>query len=319
MAVIDAALATEYDRRLEEYERKAAAYKSWHQCGWLLVTLPVWATLLLAVAGLAWPDIDWFSPVVLGWVIPALGLVVTLGTALEFALRLRTRWTSYRHAAEHLKNACLRYRAGLDGDGRFREVLEQIKARAGRGEEFRRNYLFSYLIGLPPDLRREYPDLAAERLSSPPGKPLAQLSIPDVIAGRLQHQRRCLLRKMRKYRLAYAVFQAAVVGISLGNAWYVWRFGRDYAWVALSTALSLAVIACRDFLDLDRLTLQYLDTAAGLEALKQEFEGTPPHDLARLRELVRKLEHLLESEWETWYRQHVGAVAIRGGCLPNRG
>ena len=322
MSVIDSSFATKFDQSLQEYGRKAVAYKFWYRASWFSITLSVWATLLLAIAGLAWPDMSWFGAVVLEWVIPVLGILVTLGTILQFAFRLQTKWTSYRHAVEHLKNACMKYRAGLLDEDQFQNLVGQIKQWAGRGKKFQRSYLFSFLSGLPPDLQQEFPDITAEGISPRAGAPEPKdksLNIPAVIAGRLQNQRQWMIRKMRTHRLVYIVFQLAIVVISLGNAWYVWSFGRNFAWVALTTGLSLAIIACRDFLDLDRLILQYLDTASGLEMIKQEFEHADPEDQARLRVLVQRVEYLLEHESEAWYHQHAGPVAIQSGCISKSG
>ncbi len=258
---------------------------------------------------------------ILEWVIPFLGILVTLGTILQFALRLQIKWTSYRHAAEHLKSACMKYRAGLLGETEFRELMNNIGKWAGRGKEIKGSYL-SALFGLPADLQEQFPDIAGEGLSPRFGEPDPDgkvFDIATVIAGRLQHQRQWMIRKMKKYRLAYVVFQLAIIGISLGNAWYMWTFGRNFTWVAMTTALSLAIIACRGFLDLDRLILQYLDTASGLEAIKKEHEGADPKDPACLQDLVIRVEYLLEHEAEAWYHQHAGPVAIQSACIPKSG
>ena len=321
MSTIDSALARDFHERLREYGMKAIAYKFWFQASWFLITLSVWTTLLLAIAGLAWPDMGWLGTVLLEWVIPFLGILVTLGTILQFILRLQTRWTSYRHAAEHLKSAFMKCRAGLLTGDQFRNVMEQIKQWAGQGKKIQGSYLYSF-FGLPPDLRDEFPDIADEGISKCAGtfdSEAKPFNIPAVIAGRLQNQRQWMIRRLTKYRLVYIAFQLAIILISLGNAWYVWTFGRHFGWVAGTTALSLAIIACRDFLDLDRLILQYLDTASGLDAIKQEFEGVDPRDQARLRDLVHRVEYLLEHEAEAWYHQHAGPVAIQSGCVSKSG
>jgi hypothetical protein len=312
MSAADSALAREFNDRLREYGANAVFYKRWYQASWFAITLSVWATLLLAIAGLAWPD-DWFSDVALKWIIPILGILVTVGTLVQFAFRLQTKWTSYRHAAEHLKNACMRYRAGLFSADEFLGRMNQIGEWAGRGKKFQRNYLFSFLFGLPPDLQQPITDIAGDLSpcageSGPNG---ARFNIPAVITGRLQQQRQWMLRKMIEHRLVYVAFQLAIIAISLGNSWYVWNYGRNFTWVALTTGVSMAIIACRDFLDLDRLVLQYLDTASGLEAIKEEFAGADPEDRVRLKELVHRVEYLLEHESEAWYHQHAGPVAIQ--------
>ncbi len=56
MAATNSALGTEYAERMREYGPKAMTYKRWYQASWYSVTLSVWATLLLAIASLAWPD-----------------------------------------------------------------------------------------------------------------------------------------------------------------------------------------------------------------------------------------------------------------------
>jgi hypothetical protein len=318
MSTIDSALARGFHERLREYGKKAIAYKFWFQASWFLITLSVWATLLLAIVGLAWPDMGWLGTALLEWVIPFLGILVTLGTILQFLLRLQTKWTSYRHAAEHLKSAFMKHRAGLLTVDQFRNVMEQIKQWAGQGKKIQGSYLYSF-FGLPLDLRHEFPDIADVGPSNSTGgsdSAAKPFNIPTVIAGRLQNQRQWMIRKMKKNRLVYIAFQLAIIMISLGNAWYVWTFGRQFGWVAGTTALSLAIIACRDFLDLDRLILQYLDTAYGLAAIKQEFEGVDPNDQARLCDLVQRVEYLLEHEAEAWYHQHAGPVAIQSACIP---
>lgn len=321
MSTIDSALATEFAETIREYGKKAVTYKRLYQASWYSATLSVWVMLLLAIAGLAWPDIGWFGTVVLEWVIPFLGFWITLGTVLQFILGLQTKWTSYRHATEHLKSAGMKYRAGMLSEHELRDLIDKIKQWAGRGKKIQGSYFFSF-FGLPPDLQHKFPDIADKGLFIVAGTTDTQartFNIPAVIAGRLQNQRQWMIRKMKKNRQVYIAFQLAIIFISLGNAWYVWMFGRQFGWVAGTTALCLAIIACRDFLGLDRLILQYLDTASGLDAIKREFEGVDPNDQARLRDLVQRVEYLLEHEAEAWYHQHAGPVAIQSGCIPKSG
>ncbi|MBI3822199.1 MAG: DUF4231 domain-containing protein [Planctomycetes bacterium] len=317
----DPVLAQEVRTNLRRYGDKAVFYKAAYQWTWFLVTVCVWITLLLAIIGLAWPDMGGCSDLVLHWVIPGLSVLVTLGSVAQTVFQLRTKWTSYRAAAEHLKNACMNFRAGLMDSYDFANRVHRIHERAGRGEQFKRNYLFSYLFGLPPDLLEKFPDLANEGIIPDPADAAQEkrLTPEDVIEGRLQHQRKWMIPKMQKYRIMFAIFELAVVLISLFNGGFVWYFGRHFLWVALTTTISLAIIACRDFLDLDRLILQYLDAASALEDIKKQYAAVDLSEQGRLKDLVSRVESVLSHESQAWYHQHAGPVAIEPGPLDAAG
>jgi hypothetical protein len=299
-----------YLDRLRHFDRAAVRRKRAYQAVWMVIIVLTWLTLLLAIAGLAFPEQEWFRRVVLQWLIPAAGSAVTVLTVLQTTLGLRGRWLRYRAAAERLRRACMLYRAGVPpfaGAGAADELARHIEevgvvADRGKGKEFHERFEWNYffdLLALPPELRNSYPHTPDEGLA--PG-----LDDRAVLDGRLQHQRQWYVRKSRQNLLRFLGFQFAILAISLFNTLYVFFFGRAFVLVAVTTTVSLGLIACRDFLDCGMLFVRYLQAAGNLKEIEQAFhrreppfrEGDGPE---RLRRLVEQVEQTIASEFQFWY------------------
>ncbi len=319
-------------RRL--FSKRSRLYKRRHQISWIVVWASVWLTLLLCILGLAVSELkdvhafglaldtivrDHIIPFVLHYVIPSLGIVVAVFTALQVFFRFPVKWTSYRFATEHMNNVCMLYRAELPpfddrgtADERLGRWIDKIESKAGTGKEFGFRYIFQALR-LPPDVHEETESLPRKGISpklggnSAAGEKFDELA---VIKGRLQDQRKYYILTARKYLLGFLSCQGLIILMSLVNIGYSWAFGRNLLVIALATTVSLAIIAWRDAGDYLQRAFQYLRSADELETVRNDYDNSEsPFDPAlgpkqRLQLLVREVENALRRELDGWYTRY---------------
>ena len=92
----------------------------------------------------------------------------------------------------------------------------------------------------------------------------------------------------------------------MANVLHVPLAHRIFWVVAVTTTVSLGLIALRDFLDWGPLFARYLQTAGNLKEIEDAYlNGKPPFDQAdeaeRRRRLVEQVEQTLSSEFQYWY------------------
>jgi len=309
-----AALNALFLETLGEHNRRAGRWKQGYLWLWFVAVVPTWATLLLAIVGLILQNAQPYRDVVLYWVIPVLGGVVTVATALQTLFGVQRRWLRGRAAAERLREVAMLYRArrppfhGPDADAALARQIEDIVtlARTGKGRHFEervRWWHYWHLLHRPPDLRGDFAHTPDEGIEPCLGEPRWQ---PDlVLRGRLQNQRRWHLCRARTFALRYLGFQLGIVLVAVANAVYPYLFARAFEAVALTTACSLMLYNLRDFLG-NGLLQRYVKVAGNLYEIAQAFEQRQPpfdagDDRARLGRLVDDVERTLSSEFQYWY------------------
>jgi hypothetical protein len=325
-------LASRYVFILQSHDQAAVQWKRWH-LGLGIVSLgAAWLALILAIAGLALP-LSGETSVLLRWLVIGLGSLVTLGTLAQTGLLMKGRWLQHRAAAERLRKVCRLHRAGLppfDGakaDHVFADTLAQLDAigsnnhsRDVAGGHSWRYYLS--LLWLParlPGRDLHAPDLGVEpRLDDQPER-----FEREFLHERINHQRAWHLHKARGYLLRYLAFQFGIVCVAVADIIYAWQFDRPFGWIALITAVSLALHALRDFLGDGLLCQRYVKVAGNLAELADQYHqaresggeereagtdaaGPNPFlrcadDRERLRRLVQYVEQVLSSEFQYWY------------------
>lgn len=297
-------LAREYGETLRRFQNLADRRKAVYQGCWVTATGLTWATLILAVISISIPGVDWWHSMVLQMVLPSMGVIVSLITITQSTLGMQGRWLAARGAAEELKHDAMRFRVGLppyDQANALETLHERIsliselshRAKSSNfHERFRWGYFWDLLTRLPPreDEHRSLPDEGIF-----PRLPGANADVTAVLDGRLRHQRRWYLRKARGYAWMFVTFQATIVSISMANAIYVFMFGRRFELVALSTALSLGIMAYRDFFDYGPMFFRYVQAAGNLREIEEAYlAGDAPFDEGDQAERLRRLSHYVE-------------------------
>jgi hypothetical protein len=301
-----------YRHYLHRYDRGAVSRKRWYQLVWLTVAILTWLTLLVAILGTEFEYMPWFDRPIVDHTISVFGAILVVLIVAQTTLGLQGRWLSYRAAAERLRRACMAYRAGLppfdrpDAAAELERTMADIAAIADtqRGRPFYERFSWAYiwdLLVIPPDVRQPFPSTPDEGLAlGPIGKD------GEVLDGRLRNQRRWYVRKSRRYFRLYLLFQLAIISCSVANVLHVLLFHRVFWVVAVTTTLSLGLIALRDFLDFGPLFLRYLQTAGNLKEMEDAYlNGKAPFDVKddgeRRRRLVEQVEQTLSSEFQYWY------------------
>ncbi len=268
---------------LRRFDALASSAKKCHQIFWVTVWALVWVMLIVSILGMAFPQFETIREVpvhdiVLQYVIPIMGIIVTVLTVVQIFFRFSVKWTSYRSAAEQMSSACMTYRAELppfddptDALLKLGERIESIEKRAGQGKEFQWSYLL-YALRIPadvPDKTMSAPhDGIATRISD-------QTSVQfesSVIDGRLMNQRRYYAVAASRYLRRFVGCQAIIALMSGINVAYTSFVGRDFAVVALVTTVSLAVIAWRDAADYLERAFHFLRTADELKGIHDAYE-----------------------------------------------
>jgi hypothetical protein len=301
-----------YRRYLHRYDHGAVSRKRWYQFVWLTIAILTWLTLLVAILGTEFEYMPWFDRPIVDHAISAFGGVVVVLIIAQTTLGLQGRWLAYRAAAERLRRACMAYRAGLppfdkpDAAAELERTMADIAAIADtqRGQPFYERFSWAYiwdLLVIPTDVRQPFPNTPDEGLAlGPIGKD------DEVLDGRLRNQRRWYVRKSRRYFRLYLLFQLAIILCSVANMLHVLLLHRIFWVVAVTTTLSLGLIALRDFLDFGPLFIRYLQTAGNLKEIEDAYlTGKPPFDVKdeadRRRRLVEQVEQTLSSEFQYWY------------------
>jgi SMODS and SLOG-associating 2TM effector domain 1/Protein of unknown function (DUF4231) len=316
----DQALNQLYREHLDKFDRGAVRRKWRYQFVWVTVTSLTWLTLLLAILGTAFETHDfegqtWLDrPVVnfaVNQAISAFGLLVIGLTVAQTTLGLQGRWLAYRAAAERLRRTCMLYRARLppfDGAD-ARTLLERTVADISglaenwKARHFRKFFTWSFLrelLAVPPG-KQPLPSTPDEGVAA--GQVLTEAEVLD---GRLRNQRRWYLRKSQLYARRYLLFQFLIVACSVANVLHVLLYHRVFWVVAVTTTVSLGLIACRDFLDWGPLFVRYRQTADNLKEIEDAYlRRKPPFDspdaAEGLRRLTEQVEQTLSNEFQYWY------------------
>src|SRR5262249_32442557 len=209
---------------------------------------------------------------------PAFSFVVTALTAYQTVAGLRYRWLSYRGAVQGLWKACMLYRGRV---GPF-ERPDDAEATAALAEKVAE--ICSTPEGLGGQKARDALRQALDLLRLPPPVPGRFAHTPDggltppldgnvgaVLDGRLRSQRQWYLRKARRYRAWYLFYQGAIGATSFISGLFATLHGMEFWAVAVTTTLTLSLVACRDFLDHGPQWLQYRQAAVELEGIEQAF------------------------------------------------
>jgi hypothetical protein len=301
-----------YRQYLLRYDRGAVSRKRAYQFVWLSVAILTWLTLLVAILGTEFEYMPWFERPIVDHAISGFGGIVVVLIVAQTTLGLQGRWLAYRAAAERLRRACMAYRAGLppfdrpDATAELDRTMADIAAIADtqRGRPFYERFSWTYiwdLLRIPPDVRRLFPSTPDEGLAL---GPIAKDG--EILDGRLRNQRRWYVRKSRRYFRLYLLFQLAIISCSVANVLHVLLLHRVFWVVAVTTTLSLGLIALRDFLDFGPLFIRYLQTAGNLKEIEDAYlTRKPPFEQAdeteRRRRLVEQVEQTLSSEFQYWY------------------
>jgi hypothetical protein len=308
-----------YKEHLARYDKGAVQRKWVRQLVWMSITSMTWLTLLLAITGVAIEHSDWIdqetirqSILSINYCISLFGCLVIALTVAQTTLGLQGRWLAYRAAAESLRRTAMLYRSGLppfsgpEAEHALERAIQDISDVADHprvprfGKLFTRDYLRDLLL-MPPDLKRKFTSTPDQGVNVGP-----ITKEEEVLDGRLRHQRQWYLRKSQRYALRYLLFQLAIVSCSALNVLHVLLYHRILSFVAITTTVSLGLMACRDFLDWGPLFLRYRQTADNLKEIEQAYLGRkPPFDSGDEGELRRRLaeqvESTLSSEFQYWY------------------
>jgi hypothetical protein len=308
-----------YKEHLARYDKGAVQRKWARQVLWTCITSLTWLTLLVAIIGVTIehaPQLD--HEQVMAWVrtfkrlISVFGVLVIGLTVAQTTLGLQGRWLAYRAAAENLRRNCMLFRCGLapfngpDAAQALERAIADINDVADhpRVPRFQNFFTWDYLrdlLVMPPDLKRSFPSTPDQGIHVGP-----IVKEEEVLDGRLRNQRQWYLRKSQRYALRYLLFQVAIVLCSVVNILHVLILGRILWVVAITTTVSLGMMACRDFLDWGPLFLRYRQTADNLKEIEQAYQSRkPPFDTGDADELHRRLaeqvEATLSSEFQYWY------------------
>lgn len=302
-------LQHDYLRWASQFDEAACRWKRVYQGVWLAISGLTWTTLVLAIAGLALPYHTRYADLALHWLIPACSSVAGVLTVYQTLFGPRRRWLGYRAAVQGMWKTAMLYRArlplfdGPEGElrlaSRLAELREPVETRRGQDlpESLRQ---FARDFTLPPASVGPATDLPSQGLLPP----LADAE--SYLDGRLRNQYAWYVKKAGGYRTRYFVFQAVIVALSLFNAAYTMLYGRAFWLVAAVTAVSLGVVAWRDFVDCIGQFLQYRQTALELRDIESRFAARQepfddPDARQRLQSLVRVVEQVLATEFHYWY------------------
>jgi hypothetical protein len=313
-------LNDQYKEHLARYDKGAVQRKWARQFVWMTITSLTWLTLLVSIIGVTLEEyaLQLDPDLVKSWVttikhlISVFGVLVIGLTVAQTTFGLQGKWLAYRAAAENLRRTCMLFRCGLppfngpDAEQVLERAIADINDVADhpRVPRFKNFFTWDYLrdlLVMPPDLKRSFPNTPEQGLNVGP-----IVKEEEVLDGRLRNQRQWYLRKSQRYALRYLVFQVAIVLCSVINILHVLILGRILWIVAITTTVSLGLMACRDFLDWGPLFLRYRQTADNLKEIEQAYLGRkPPFDSGDAGELRRRLaeqvEATLSSEFQYWY------------------
>lgn len=321
-----------------QYDRLATRYKRLRMRMWLVTLIATWGPLILAVIGLGHLLDEWWNHFLLHRVIPLLGSVNFTVTMLQVVASPRGRWLEYRAATEQLREQAMRFRTGLapydgpDADSRFDRLLDGLTRRLGRDDPhhprpagsgwlrpalraaaFWRLTVWKIFVGriglavrgLPADLRDEVPHPPDDGLF-PQLADLAPAERVSVVMARLRNQRQWHLKKSGRYYSWYLTFQLLISGSGAFVAGYSYFVGRSFVWYGVATAVSLSLMAWRDFLECASLSMRYFQLARSLGDLEDRLlklsatAGVGGVSSADLAEIVDEGERLIGSEFRSW-------------------
>lgn len=341
-------LRKKYILTLRRREQDASRWKWWSQ---LVMATSIGTSVCLSIVGIVGMMMQFKGRTVslpLAAAPIALGIAGLASTVADVIVNPRMRWMTYREAVHRLWRTAMFYRAGLDPTGRlpkpeedlrqlFEAELTDLEGHVGdkKGDwlEIKNLHDLRGALGLAgtwqSQLQRvwQLPDapvtgrapshLAEEDpFSDPP-------DAEDYLTRRVDNQICWFLRKARINRNWYLGLSGIIASVYAMMGLYFIVWGRAY-WLSVAcSAFIMGTNMLIGFLNCRPLWQQYRTTGEQLRATKEQFTKrahpyTEADSVQNLRQLVRNVESILETEFYFWHAIHQQAQPASFSLCPSR-